>query len=50
MKLHKNSGFTIIELLIVIIVIAILAAITITAYNGVQAKARDAKTKMISMS
>lgn len=35
----KQSGFTIVELLIVIVVIAILAAITIVAYNGIQARA-----------
>lgn len=34
-------GFTIVELLIVIIVIAILAAISIVAYNGIQTRARD---------
>lgn len=33
-------GFTIVELLIVIVVIGILAAITIVAFNGVQARAR----------
>ncbi len=38
----KSSGFTIVELLIVIIVIAILAAITIVTYNGVQNRAKDA--------
>jgi type IV pilus assembly protein PilA len=35
-KKFDNRGFTIVELLIVIVVIAILAAITIVAYNGVQ--------------
>jgi general secretion pathway protein G len=47
-----GSGFTIVELLIVIVVIGILAAITITAYNGVQVRARDSarisKVKSIS--
>ncbi len=33
---YKHKGFTIIELLIVIVVIAILAAVTIVAYNGIQ--------------
>jgi len=37
----KQTGFTIVELLIVIVVIGILAAITIVAYNGVQSRARD---------
>jgi len=32
----KNSGFTIVELLIVIVVVAILAAITVVAYGGIQ--------------
>jgi len=36
------DGFTIVELLIVIVVIGILAAITIVAYNGIKAKADDA--------
>ena len=35
----KTSGFTIVELLIVIVVIAILATITIVAFNGVSARA-----------
>ncbi len=33
-------GFTIVELLIVIVVIAILAAITIVAYNGIQNRSK----------
>lgn len=35
----SRSGFTIVELLIVIVVIAILAAITTVAYNGIQDRA-----------
>ena len=38
-----RDGFTIVELLIVIVVIGILAAITIVAYNGVQARAQDTR-------
>lgn len=40
---RRAHGFTIVELLIVIVVIGILAAMTIVAFNGVQAKSRDAQ-------
>lgn len=39
-RLGSRSGFTIVELLIVVVVIAILAAITIVAYNGIQNRAK----------
>lgn len=39
----SKQGFTIVELLIVIVVIGILAAITIVAYNGIQNRAVAAK-------
>lgn len=45
MRTNKQHGFTIVELLIVIVVIAILAAISIVAYNGIQQRARDSIRK-----
>jgi len=39
----RNQGFTIVELLIVIVVIGILALLVITTYSGIQAKARNSE-------
>lgn len=41
-SIYRRDGFTIVELLIVIVVIGILAAITIVAFNGVQQRANNA--------
>jgi prepilin-type N-terminal cleavage/methylation domain-containing protein len=38
---RSTSGFTIVELLIVIVVIAILAAVSVVAYTGIQNRAND---------
>jgi prepilin-type N-terminal cleavage/methylation domain-containing protein len=38
---QKQDAFTIVELLIVIVVIAVLATISIVVYTGVQGRARD---------
>lgn len=45
MHKHKQYGFTIVELLIAVVVIAIIAAITIVAYNGIQNSANDTAIK-----
>jgi prepilin-type N-terminal cleavage/methylation domain-containing protein len=47
MRNKKQTGFTIVELLIVIVVIAILAAITVVAYNGIQNRANN--TQVVSI-
>ncbi len=44
-SIKRNSGFTIVELLIVIVVIGILAAITIVAYSGITARANTTKAQ-----
>lgn len=43
--LRSRSGFTIVELLIVIVVIAILAAITTVSYNGITVRAQESALK-----
>jgi type IV pilus assembly protein PilA len=44
-KTQAQRGFTIVELLIVVVVIAILAAITIVSYNGITARANQSAAK-----
>ena len=39
----RSKGFTIVELLIVIVVIAILATLVIVTFTGIQQKARDSQ-------
>lgn len=48
-QLKNKTGFTIVELLIVVVVIAILAAITIVAFNGIQQRAQASSAKSASV-
>jgi prepilin-type N-terminal cleavage/methylation domain-containing protein len=40
----RQRGFTIVELLIVIVIIGVLAALVIIAYNGIQTRAQNTQT------
>lgn len=42
-KQRRDKGFTIVELLVVVVVIAILATITIVSFNGIQQRAANTK-------
>lgn len=44
-KRNSEKGFTIVELLIVIVVIGILAALVIIQFTNIQARARDTERK-----
>ncbi len=44
-SLKKQKGFTIVELLIVIVVIGILATLVIVTFAGIQQRARDTQRK-----
>lgn len=45
MNTHRigRQGFTIVEILIVVVVIAILASVSVSAYSGVQQRSRDSR-------
>ncbi|MEO8691329.1 MAG: prepilin-type N-terminal cleavage/methylation domain-containing protein [Candidatus Saccharimonas sp.] len=45
MNRNRYAAFTIVELLIVIVIIAILATITVVAYNGIINRAHEASLK-----
>ena len=45
LKLHKSEGFSLVELMIVVAIMAILAAIAIPTYLNFQMKARESEAR-----
>jgi Tfp pilus assembly protein PilE len=42
---YRKNGFTVVELIVIIVVIGILAGISIVGYSGLQERSRDAERK-----